>query len=126
MIAAHFDFDVHHINIMSSYLNGDLNEEIYMDQPKGLAVKGKEHQVCFLKRAIYSLKQAGRQWHIHLINTLEELNFQRTVSSDTLIFIQGHDGGDPLILLVYVDDIALFGTLTDINAFKFKLPPDTR
>ena len=117
-IAAHFDFDVHHIDIKSAYLNGDLDEEIYMDQPKGFTVKGKEHQVCLLKKAIYGLKQAGRQWHVDLSNTLEELGFQRTVSCDTLIFIQRHDGGDPLILLVYVDDITLFGTLTNINAFK--------
>ena len=121
MIAAHFNFDVHHINIKSAYLNGDLDEEIYMDQLKGFAVKGKEHQVCFLKKAIYGLKQAGRQWHIHLSNTLEELGFQRTISGNTSIFIQRHDGGDPLILLVYIDNISLFSTLTDINVFKIQI-----
>ena len=58
-IATHFDFDVHHIDIKSAYLNGDLNEEIYMDKPKGFAIKGKEHQVCFLEKAIYGLKHTG-------------------------------------------------------------------
>ena len=91
-IAAHFDLEVHHIDIKSAYLNGVLNEEIYMEQPKGFVVKGKENQVCLLKKALYGLKQAGQQWHIHLNNMLEEFSFQRIISSDTSIFI---DGGGP-------------------------------
>ena len=55
-IAALLDLDVHHINIKSAYLNGDLDEEIYMDQLKGFRVAGKENQVCLLKKAIYGLK----------------------------------------------------------------------
>ena len=58
-ITAHFNLDVHHINIKSAYLNGDLDEEIYMDQLKGFVVPGKENLVCLLKKAIYGLKQAG-------------------------------------------------------------------
>ena len=117
-IAAHFDLEVHHIDIKSAYLNGNLDEEIYMEQPKGFVVKGKENQVCLLKKALYSLKQAGRQWHVHLNDTLKEFGFRRIISADTSIFIE--DGGD-LILLVYIDDIALFGTITKINMFKERI-----
>ena len=117
-IAAHFDLEVHHIDIKSAYLNGNLDEEIYMEQPKGFVVKGKENQVCLLKKALYGLKQAGRQWHVHLNDTLKEFGFRRIISADTSIFIE--DGGD-LILLVYIDDIALFGTLTKINMFKERI-----
>ena len=113
-IAAHFDLEVHHIDIKSAYLNGNLNKEIYMEQPKGFVVKGKDNQVCLLKKALYGLKQVGRQWHIHLNDTLEEFGFKRIISGNTSIFI---DGGD-LILLVYIDDIALFRMLTKINEFK--------
>ena len=88
-----------------------------MEQPKGFVVKGKENQVCLLKKALYGLKQAGRQWHVHLNNTLEEFGFKRIISGDTSIFIDGED----LIILVYVDDIALFGTLANINAFKKRI-----
>ena len=117
-IAAHFDLDVHHIDIKSAYLNGDLDKEIYMDQPKGFMVPGKKNLVCLLKKAIYSLKQAGQQWHIHLHGTLEELGFQKNIASDVSIFIKCYNGGDPLIILVYIDDLAIFGTLEDIKSFK--------
>ena len=43
VVSAHFDMDIHHIDIKSAYLNGDLDEEIYMDQPKGFVVSGKEN-----------------------------------------------------------------------------------
>lgn len=120
-IAAHFNLDVHHIDIKSAYLNGDLDEEIYMDQPKGFVVPGKEGLMCLLKKAIYGLKQAGQQWHIHLHGTLAELGFQKNIASDVSIFIKRHDGGDPLIILVYVDDIAIFGTSEDIKSFKAQI-----
>ena len=117
-LAAHLDLEVHHIDIKSAYLNGNLDEEIYMDQPKGFIVKDKESQVCLLKKALYGLK---RQWHTHLKDTLEDFVFQKTISRDTSTFLECHDRGDPLILLVYVDDIALFGTLEDISAFKTRI-----
>jgi len=59
LLTANFDLEVHHINIKSAYLNGDLDEEIYMDQPKGLMVPGQESKVCRLKKSLYGLKQAG-------------------------------------------------------------------
>ena len=96
-----------------------------MDQPKGLKVAGKENQVCLLKKAIYGLKKIGQQWHALLHGTLEELSFHKLALGDTSIFIKHHDGGEIgsilLILLVYVDNIAIFGTLTDINVFKMQI-----
>ena len=92
-----------------------------MDQPKGFIVSGQENQVCLLKKAIYGLKQAGRQWHVHLHDTLREFNFQKNISGDTSIFIKRHDRGDPLIVLVYVDDITLFSMPDDINTFKTQI-----
>ena len=92
-----------------------------MDQPKGFMVPGQESKVCHLKKALYGLKQAGQQWHTHLHSTLEGLGFQKNISSDVSIFIKCHNGGDPLIMLVYVDDIVLFGALDDIQAFKMQI-----
>jgi len=77
--------------------------------------------VCLLKKAIYGLKQAGRQWHVHLHDTLGEVGFQKNISGDMLISIKRHNGGDLLIALVYVDDIALFGMPDDINTFKMQI-----
>ena len=74
-----------------------------MDQLKGFVVPGKENLVCL---------------HIHLHGILEELGFQKNITSDVSIFIKCHNGGDPLIILVYVDDITIFGVLEDIKSFK--------
>ena len=121
-ITALLDWDIHHIDIKSAYLNGDLNEEINMDQLKGFKAAKEENQVCLLKKAIYSLKQAGWQWHTHLYCTLEELGFHKFASGNTLIFVKHHNGRDVgsilPILLIYIHDIAIFGMLTDINVFK--------
>jgi Reverse transcriptase (RNA-dependent DNA polymerase) len=91
-----FDWEIHQINIKSAYLNGHLNEEIYMDQPKGFETPGKEHQVCHLQKAIYRLKQAGHQWHEHLQGTLYEFRYKKLISSDVSIFFKYHDGGTRL------------------------------
>ena len=78
-----------------------------MDQLKGFMIQGKEGKVCYLKKVIYSLKQVGQQWHIHLNDTLEGGRFQKLISGNASIFIKHHDWGDPLIALVYGDDITL-------------------
>jgi hypothetical protein len=55
-LVAHYDLELHQINVMTTFLNRDLLENVYMSQPKGFAVKGKEHMRCHLKKSIYGLK----------------------------------------------------------------------
>lgn len=118
-LAATFDWEVHQIDIKSAYLNGNLDEEIYMEQPKGFEVPGQEEKVCRLRKAIYGLKQAGRQWHEHLHESLCSFGYRKLLSGDVSIFFKHHDGGNHItIILVYVDDMAIFGTLEDIQATK--------
>ena len=94
-IAAVFDWEVHHVDIKTAYLNGHLNEEIYMDQPRGFEIQGEEKKVCRLLKAIYGLKQAGRQWHEHLQRSLTDYGYKKLVSCDASIFFKHHDGGGP-------------------------------
>jgi len=57
-LIAHYDLELHQIYVKIIFLNGDLEDNVYMDQPIGFSVEGKEHMVCKLKKSIYELKQA--------------------------------------------------------------------
>ena len=60
-IAAIHDFIIHQMDVKTTFLNGDLEKEIYMDQPEGFVVPRQEHKVCKLERSLYGLKQTPKQ-----------------------------------------------------------------
>jgi hypothetical protein len=60
-LVAHYDLELHQMDVKTTFLNEDLLENVYMAQPKGFIVKGKEHMGCRLKKSIYGLKQAFSQ-----------------------------------------------------------------
>ena len=62
-LVAHYDSKLHQMDVKTAFLNGDLEDNFYMDQPMGFSVEGMEHMVCKLKKSIYSLNQASRQWY---------------------------------------------------------------
>nr|GEV19726.1 zinc finger, CCHC-type [Tanacetum cinerariifolium] len=62
-LAAIHDLVIHQIDVKTAFLYGDLDEEIYMKQPKGFVMPGHESKVCKLKKSLYGLKQAPKQWH---------------------------------------------------------------
>jgi hypothetical protein len=59
-LVAHYDLKLYQIDVKTAFLNGDLLENVYMAQPKGFTVKGKEHIWCHMRKSIYALKQASR------------------------------------------------------------------
>ena len=59
-VAAHEGWEVHHMDVKSTFLNGELQEEVYVAQPAGFVVEGAEHKVLKLKKALYGLRQAPR------------------------------------------------------------------
>jgi hypothetical protein len=59
-LVAHYDLELHQMDVRTTFLNRDLLENVYMTQPKCFIVKGKEHMRCHLKKSIYKLKQASR------------------------------------------------------------------
>ena len=91
------------MDVTTAFLNGYLDEEIYIEQPPGYEVKGKENLVCKWKRSLYGLKQSSRCWNQRFTTYLQELGFERC-ESDYCVFVKK----DPLILIaVYVDDLVL-------------------
>ena len=63
LIVAHFDLELHHIDVKTTFLNEDLVEDVCMSQPIGFKEVGKEHMICELHKFIYGLKQTSKQWH---------------------------------------------------------------
>ena len=59
-IVAHFDLELHQLDVRTTFLNGNLVEDVYMSQPIAFEEVGKEHMVCKLQKSIYGLKQASR------------------------------------------------------------------
>jgi hypothetical protein len=74
-LAASAGWDVHHMDVKSTFLNGELEEEVYVQQPPGFAATGKEHLVLRLAKALYGLKQAPRAWNTKLDACLVKLGF---------------------------------------------------
>ena len=95
---------LYHMDVTSAFLNGTLTNEVYMKQPEGYVVKGKEHLVCKLKKSIYGLKQSPRCWNYSLDESLKKLGFVQT-PGDPCIYVSSE--GDPVVIAVYVDDIIL-------------------
>lgn len=57
-LVAHYDLELHQIDVNKTFLNGSLENEVYMDQPEGFTLEGKENMFCKLKKSIYGFKQA--------------------------------------------------------------------
>lgn len=129
-LAAQYDMNIHQMDVTSAYLNGKIEETIYMEVPKHIdksldiiiesensdvniknkALKmrkdiGSGDKVCLLRRALYGLKQAGRSWHRRLDDELISYGLAPS-SADPCIYYRGK-GEDILLVLIYVDDILI-------------------
>jgi hypothetical protein len=111
-LAASYGLIVHQMDVKTAFLNGELDEEIYMDQPDGFVVKGEEQKVCKLLKSLYGLKQAPKQWHEKFDTTLTSAGYVVN-EADRCVYYR-HGGGHFVILCLYVDDILIFGTNMDI------------
>ena len=107
-LVAHFDLELHQMDVKTAFLNGELNEEVYMQQPQGFEIKGKEHMVCKLKRSIYGLKQASRQWYFKFNEVIMKYGFKENIV-DQCIYLK-KSGSAWILLVLYVEDILLAST----------------
>ena len=74
-LVAHFDLDLQQMDVKTTFLNGGLEEEVYMKQPEGFSSREGEHLVCKLKKSIYDLKQASRQWDYKFHGVITSFGF---------------------------------------------------
>ena len=74
-LLAQYDLELHQMDVKIAFLKGDIEEEIYMDQPEGFSMNGKDHMVCKLKKSIYGLKQACMQWYLKFNDTITSFGF---------------------------------------------------
>ena len=113
------DMKIHQMDVVTAFLNGNLDEEIYMHQPEGFVQKGQENLVCRLRKSIYGLKQSPRCWNTVLDSYLQELDFKRS-EADQCVYIQNCNG-KTRIVAVYVDDmIIMTDTDDDMSEIKRK------
>jgi hypothetical protein len=100
-----------------SVFNGDLKEEVYVHQPLGFAIPGKEGKVLHLHKALYGLQQAPRAWNAMLDSTLKGMGFEQS-PHDAAIYRRGN-GGNTLLVGVYIDDLVITDTKdAEVTAFK--------
>lgn len=108
---------VHQVDVSTAYLNGDLEEEIYMEQPDGFVNEDKPDYVCYLNKSIYGLKQSGRQWNLKLHSILTSIGLRRCEAEHCLY--TGQLNNREVLLAVYVDDL-LIAASEEVTINKIK------
>lgn len=111
-LVAHYDLELHQMDVKTAFLNGELHEDVYMTQPEGFKVESKEHMVCKLKKSIYGLKQASRQWYLKFHEVMVRFQFKKN-AVDQCIYLK-ISGSKYVILVLYVDDILLASNDSDM------------
>lgn len=114
--ACHKNLKVYQMDVKSAILNGDLEEDVYMDQPEGFQLKYNPDYVCTLKKALYGLKQAPWAWYCRLDKYLQNEGFKKD-TIDSNLYVKS-EGNNLLVVLVYVDDI-IFGSSNDAYVLWF-------
>jgi hypothetical protein len=106
-IAAEMGWRIHQMDVKTAFLNGFIEEEVYIEQPQGFEVSDRETHVCLLRKALYGLKQAPRAWYSRIDTYLLQMGFEKSDVDPNLYFIIR--GEDTLILILYVDDLFITG-----------------
>ncbi|KAK4401030.1 Retrovirus-related Pol polyprotein from transposon TNT 1-94 [Sesamum angolense] len=112
LIAALYDLEIHQMDVKTAFLNGELDEEIYMEQPEGFVVPGQEKKVCRLVKSLYGLKQAPKQWHEKFDRTMLSNGFKIN-ECDKCVYVKITQHSF-IIVCLYVDDMLIMESNRDI------------
>jgi hypothetical protein len=118
-LIAKMKWKLHQMDVKTTFLNGVIEEEVYIEQPQGFEVEDRKSHVCILKKALYGLKQAPRAWYGHIDSFLTSLGFTKSKEDSNLYFKIMNN--EPIILLLYVDDLFLTGEEMLVTKCKKRL-----
>lgn len=104
------------MDVKTTFLKGTIDEEVYIEQPQGFEINKRETHVCRLKKALYGLKQAPRAWYATMDAYLLRLGFTKSYA-DPNLHIRAVQG-EPIIILLYVDDLLVTGVEHQIQECK--------
>ncbi|KAG8483366.1 hypothetical protein CXB51_022321 [Gossypium anomalum] len=105
-IVAMHDLELEQLNVKTAFLHGELEEDIYMQQPKGFIVSEKEDYVCLMKKSLYGLKQSPKQWYKRFDSFMTSHDFKR-ISFDSCVYFKKNSDGSFVYLLFYIDDMLI-------------------
>ncbi|KAG8482610.1 hypothetical protein CXB51_024194 [Gossypium anomalum] len=105
-IVAMHDLELEQLDVKTTFLHRELEEDIYMQQPEGFTVSEKEDNVCLLKKSLYSLKQPPRQWYKRFDSFMTSHDFKRSIF-DSCVYFKKNSDGSFVYLLLYVDDMLI-------------------
>ena len=121
-LLARYYLELYQMNVKTTFLNGKIKEEIYMDQLEGFSMEGKDHMVCKRKKSIYELKQASKQWYLKFSETITSFDFHENIVNRCIC--PKISGSKFIFFVLYVDDILLvandLGILYEIKKFISK------
>ena len=106
-VAAYFDYEIWQMDVKTAFLNGHLEEDVYMIQPEGFVSPEDAGKVCKLQRAIYGLKQASRSWNTRFDEVVKGFGFIKN-EEESCVY-KKVSGSARVFLVLYVDDILLIG-----------------
>jgi hypothetical protein len=115
-IAAKMGWRIHQMDVKTAFLNGFIEEEVYIEQPQGFEVSDRETHLCLMRKALYGMKQAPRAWYSRIDTYLLQMGFEKRDADQKLYFIIR--GEDMLILILYVDDLFITGAKDLIDECK--------
>ncbi|GKA70118.1 retrotransposon protein, putative, ty1-copia subclass [Tanacetum coccineum] len=121
-IVTYYDYEIWQMDVKTTFLNGHINEDVYMVQPEGFMDPTHPNKVCKLQRSIYGLKQASRSWNKRFDKEIKKVGFTQNLD-DPCVYLKA-SGSNFAFLILYVDDILIMGNnitmLQDVKSWLCK------
>jgi hypothetical protein len=119
-LTAIYDWELHQADAFTAFLQSEVKEVLYVKQPQGYQKRGANGKVlvCKLRKSLYGIKQASRNWHVVIDKWLREYGLVPS-KADPCLYVMCHSNGDMLVVVLYVDDLMIAGSkLKIVEHFK--------